>query len=581
VVAVSLFGNGVQAYSEYDQAVGLPFVRQAGVGGGSALVNARLHFDWNGNLLSREDLNQSNLIEAFSYDALDRLDSSTRNGVTNLDVSLDAIGNVTHKSDVGSYSYHPSKPRAVIAAGSHSYGYDANGNMSMREGYAIDYASYNLPTVIRSAEGTSTLSYGAGRELYKQIHVKGSTSETTVYVGGLLERMKKGTKTEYRHQIRAGAAAVAVYVRRSAGTPLQDTYYLHRDQLGSPELITDASGAAVVALSFDAYGQRRDSDWAGPIRARDADALAKVSRRGFTDHAHLDSVGLIHMGGRVYDPRIGRFLSVDPWFDGVGSTQGGRGYAYVHNNPLTYTDPSGYNATPIVRHIDAGGGSLEEIIVTDSRLELFFDFGGFRDTLALDPGGFEGVSTGGESLENVTVIGKRPKPPKAPPLPKIDLGPVRKPQTPSPLGETACPAPMTFARDTAIRRSLSNLDSGGSDKDSGGSSLGRNATNGALIVGGALGAGGAVAGGYYGVIENVGHARHFAATTRIVLGTMSIAEGAAAGAMAGGTLGLAWGMVVGAVAGAAATPIITPASGVFEREDAWLEANCPQSKFRQ
>ena len=262
--------------------------------------------------------------------------------VVNLSLTLDAIGNLVSKSDVGSYAYHPTKRRAVVSAGSHSYGYDANGNQSVRDGFAIDYASYNLPTVIRSASGTSTLSYGAARQRYKQIHVKGTTTETTVYAGGLLERLKKGTRTEYRHQIQATPGTVAVYVRRSSGTPSSDTYYLHRDPLGSPERITNASGATVVALSFDAYGQRRDSDWAGPISARDADTLAKVSRRGYTGHEHLDAVGLIHMGGRVYDPLLGRFLSVDPMLDGVGSAQATNGYAYVHNNPLTYTDPSGY-----------------------------------------------------------------------------------------------------------------------------------------------------------------------------------------------------------------------------------------------
>jgi RHS repeat-associated protein len=35
--------------------------------------------------------------------------------------------------------------------------------------------------------------------------------------------------------------------------------------------------------------------------------------RGFTMHEHLDQVGLIHMGGQVYDPEIGRFLSPDPF----------------------------------------------------------------------------------------------------------------------------------------------------------------------------------------------------------------------------------------------------------------------------
>jgi RHS repeat-associated protein len=37
--------------------------------------------------------------------------------------------------------------------------------------------------------------------------------------------------------------------------------------------------------------------------------IAAISlTRGFTGHEHLDQVGLIHMGGRVYDPELGRFL---------------------------------------------------------------------------------------------------------------------------------------------------------------------------------------------------------------------------------------------------------------------------------
>jgi hypothetical protein len=48
------------------------------------------------------------------------------------------------------------------------------------------------------------------------------------------------------------------------------------------------------------------------------------------------------MGGRVYDPEIGRFLSPDPFVQFPASTQGFNRYAYVGNNPLSYTDPSGY-----------------------------------------------------------------------------------------------------------------------------------------------------------------------------------------------------------------------------------------------
>jgi hypothetical protein len=49
------------------------------------------------------------------------------------------------------------------------------------------------------------------------------------------------------------------------------------------------------------------------------------------------------MNGRMYDPLVGRMLSPDPFIQAPGSTQGLNRYSYCFNNPLKYTDPSGYN----------------------------------------------------------------------------------------------------------------------------------------------------------------------------------------------------------------------------------------------
>jgi hypothetical protein len=48
------------------------------------------------------------------------------------------------------------------------------------------------------------------------------------------------------------------------------------------------------------------------------------------------------MNGRVYDPEIGRFMSVDPVFQFPENTQSLNPYSYVLNNPLSLTDPSGF-----------------------------------------------------------------------------------------------------------------------------------------------------------------------------------------------------------------------------------------------
>ena len=67
-----------------------------------------------------------------------------------------------------------------------------------------------------------------------------------------------------------------------------------------------------------------------------------LTSRGFTGHEMLDEVGVIHMNGRIYDAKLGRFLQADPFIDGPYDTQALNRYSYVRNNPLNAVDPSGY-----------------------------------------------------------------------------------------------------------------------------------------------------------------------------------------------------------------------------------------------
>ncbi|MAF59180.1 MAG: hypothetical protein CMK03_14945 [Ponticaulis sp.] len=48
------------------------------------------------------------------------------------------------------------------------------------------------------------------------------------------------------------------------------------------------------------------------------------------------------MNGRIYDPTLGRFLQADPHIQAPTNSQNYNRYSYVLNNPLSYTDPSGY-----------------------------------------------------------------------------------------------------------------------------------------------------------------------------------------------------------------------------------------------
>jgi len=48
------------------------------------------------------------------------------------------------------------------------------------------------------------------------------------------------------------------------------------------------------------------------------------------------------MNGRIYDGRLGRFLQADPQIQEPNNAQSLNRYSYVINNPLSYTDPTGY-----------------------------------------------------------------------------------------------------------------------------------------------------------------------------------------------------------------------------------------------
>jgi RHS repeat-associated protein len=60
------------------------------------------------------------------------------------------------------------------------------------------------------------------------------------------------------------------------------------------------------------------------------DALVGVNTdRGYTEHEHLDEVGVIHMNGRIYDPLIGRFMSADPTIPNIYNLASFNRYSYL------------------------------------------------------------------------------------------------------------------------------------------------------------------------------------------------------------------------------------------------------------
>ena len=335
-------GGVIARSSHYDTATQRLMTQQTGtVDAGSARQNLAYEWDAAGNLLQRRDLNQG-LVEDFNYDGLDRVTSSTLDGLVNLSVSYDASGNILQKSDIGSYVYGNSlRPHALMAAGNETFTYDRNGNLATRSGLGQSWASYNLPTVLRKPGYVSRHAYGPDRERWRQIATYQNGTETTHYVGSLLEKESTTSTglTYWRHYVPTPGGSTVVISRNSNGT--NSTTYVLPDHLGSSDTLLNESGAAVAKESFGAFGTRRGSNWSAAT-APDWLGIANTTRQGFTGHDMLDNIGLVHMNGRVYDPALGRFLSADPLIGDLGDSQSVNPYAYVGNRPLNATDPTGY-----------------------------------------------------------------------------------------------------------------------------------------------------------------------------------------------------------------------------------------------
>ena len=353
------YGNGVTTTRSYDFMQRL-LTSQAG--SGNAVQNDSYSYDYAGNLRSRTETRAGAILTTqYDYDNLNRLKTEARSGgavtgTQTLTWSYDDIGNLTSRSDVGTYTYPASganavRPHAVSSiAGTVNgvtnpgYSYDANGNILTSAGRSATWTSFNLPATL--TRGTNQLSwlYDSEHERAReQLKVSGTLTRTTVYVnpaagaGLFYEEEIAGSVVKRRHYISGGEGAMAVLTRQSGVA--DEVRYWHKDHLDSNTVVTNESGAVVERLEYEPFGKRRKADnttdAAGTLTAISTD-------RGFTEHEMLDEVGLIHMNGRIFDPAIGRFLSADPSVPHPDDMQSYNHYSYARNRPLSMVDPSGF-----------------------------------------------------------------------------------------------------------------------------------------------------------------------------------------------------------------------------------------------
>ncbi|UTN05115.1 FG-GAP-like repeat-containing protein [Flavobacterium bizetiae] len=349
-------GNGIAITNLYDQyGYASVFKWDRTVANPGNVITLSTGFEpKRGNLTTRTN-NLFSWNENFTYDELDRLLTYNNAQAQQETQSYDAKGKIT-QNNVGTYNYTVTgktyqNNSITLTPQALSY-YQNRGsgeNSAPRLGLEITYNTFKSPVTIKEPgrDGNYTdylsFSYNDGND------------RSTMFYGGvqedkLLRPLRKhysgdGTM-EIKENIGSGAIEFVTYIGGDGYTaPLvlksdgvtQNYLYLHRDYQGTILAITDNAGAIVEKRLFDA--------WGAVLKVQNGTGtdlgLLTILDRGYTGHEHLQSVGIINMNGRLYDPKLHRFLQPDNFIQDPSNTQNYNRYGYVLNNPLKYTDPSG------------------------------------------------------------------------------------------------------------------------------------------------------------------------------------------------------------------------------------------------
>jgi RHS repeat-associated protein len=295
---------------------------------------------------------------------------TVRNGTTEL-MTYFNTGNIKSKYNVaGDFNYDRFAPASCnMVAGSaipgafaltrigttEKFCYDSRGNQlasflndSIKR--EISYSSFDAATVIRSTTPRAHVTrfgYGAGHQRLRRYDMDGSNltessaGKVTHYAGDAEVTTKPDGTTEVRRYV---SGMTQVQVIPAVGTVLTRREYLVVDALGSTHRIVSEAGVIVTdgKQAFATFGERASAEDRSTLTEAQQANFNALLPRGYTGHQQADEVGVIHMNGRIYDPRLGRFLQADSLIEDLFDPQAINSYSYVRNNPMNATDPTGH-----------------------------------------------------------------------------------------------------------------------------------------------------------------------------------------------------------------------------------------------
>ena len=281
-------------------------------------------------------------VQTFKYDAIKRLSEAVETTGTTQNwkqtFGYDRFGNRTSFYQIVGSTELPTNnlTRPTVDPANNQfttgqgYVYDLNGNLVQdAQGRSFTFNGDDKQTEVRDTSTNALIGQyfydGSGARVKKFVP---GTGETTVFVYD------------------AGGALAAEYSTIVAPVQEATTSYLTTDHLGSPRVITDASGGVIARRDFMPFGEELGVGVGSRSESlkysnTDTDQI----RKRFTGYEKDDETALDFAEARMYQNKHGRFTAPDPLLASASAVnpQTFNRYTYTGNNPINYTDPSGLN----------------------------------------------------------------------------------------------------------------------------------------------------------------------------------------------------------------------------------------------